>query len=160
MGSQHEKGSDWLVRTYINSLGMKTNVKLLSRKSSTLGTKWRGDWLFSLKNGDYHLGIFFLCLGVFLLGLLDSNCIALSFNKCHQSWFHLTMARRKEQWTEHIVVGFFSLGTRGRFHFMTEYQVILAAKINHLMKILALLFVPVHIFRSQGVAEKKKTTKM
>lgn len=44
---------------------------------------------------------------VFLLGLLDTNCISLSSNKWHQSWSHLSVAHRKEQRTEHVAADFF-----------------------------------------------------
>ena len=51
----------------------------------------------------------------------------------------------------------FSLGTRGRFHFITELQVMLAAKINHLLKSLTVLFSLFRFYRSNAWLKRKKS---
>lgn len=62
---------------------------------------------FSLKNEDYHPGIFFLCLRVFLLYLLDTNCISLSSNNWHQSWSHLSEAHGRSNEQDILLLIFF-----------------------------------------------------
>lgn len=150
--------SGWLICTLVH-WAWNPCVSLYLEKAAFWAQSGEAIGFFSVIKGACHLGIFFLHLGVFLLGLLDTNCISWSSNKWHQSWSHLSMAHRKEQGTGHLVVDFFffflfSRGTTGRAHFVTELQVTLAAKINYL-KILTVLFTPFTLYGANTWLKKK-----
>lgn len=104
-----ERSPDLLVNLHTGSLVMKSMREPLSGKGSIWAQSREAIGSFSLKNGDYHPGIFFLCLGVFLLHPLDTDCISLSSNNWHQSWSHLSEAHGRSNEQDILLLIFFSV---------------------------------------------------